>query len=123
MSSEHVVTKTTWPSGGNEKGSGSKVSVGLCCLPFLHMFAFIVQDTSKRLDLALWQQAWDRYALAAQVTGQMDFHLAMTHKAIVMDVANTAVSAEKRQRLLGVLYDEASRCVRVCLCISNVCAL
>ena len=38
------------------------------------------------LDLAVWQLAWDRYALVAASLGQMKFSEAMLHKATVMEV-------------------------------------
>ena len=53
--------------------------------------------------------AFDRYALAAQVTGQLSFQGAMKHKNVVTEVANSA-GAEGRTRMLGVMYDELSRC-------------
>ena len=65
------------------------------------------------MDVFLWQQAWDRYALAAQVTGQMPFELAMTHKAIVLKIAENGAGG--RSRFVGVLYDEVARCGSCCL--------
>ena len=55
-----------------------------------------------------WQLAWDRYALAAQVTGQLSFAGAMKHKLVVCEIAANAV-AEGRMPLLGVLFDEEAR--------------
>ena len=43
------------------------------------------------------------------MTGQLQFCDAMTHKCIVLDLANQAGS-DGRTRLLGVLYDELCRC-------------
>ena len=67
-----------------------------------------MQDAAKRLDLALWAQAFDRYALAVDMVGQMCFVDAIAHKNIVLEVSNLATS-EGRTRLLGVLYDELAR--------------
>ena len=83
-----------------------------------------MQEADKRLDLALWVQAFDRYmgtlcgtaifcnfvryALAAEMTDQLKFSDAIGHKCLVLDLANQAGS-EGRTRLLGVLYDELCR--------------
>ena len=69
----------------------------------------VLQEAGKSLGLALWMQAFDRYALAAQVTGQLSFLGAMKHKGIVTEVANSA-GAEGRTRMLGVMYDALARC-------------
>ena len=74
---------------------------------------FPIQVESKRLSrlpLALWQQAFDGYALAAQAVGQLEFGNAMAHKAIVQELA-CAAAAEGRKHPLGVIYDELARCV------------
>ena len=60
------------------------------------------------MDLASWLIAFDRYALAAAATNQMSFKASMSHKNIVVDVAMTAAS-ENRRPLLGVIYDEVAR--------------
>jgi len=52
--------------------------------------------------------AWDRYAVAAAVLGQMSYAAAMSHKNLVHEVAVSA-PAEGRKPLLGVLFDEVSR--------------
>ena len=55
-----------------------------------------------------WTMAWDRYAVAAAVLGQMSYAAAMSHKNLVHEVAVSA-PAEGRKPLLGVLFDEVSR--------------
>ncbi len=44
-----------------------------------------VEDAARRLEMAAWQLAWDRYALAAAVVGQLTFTQAMQHKSVVME--------------------------------------
>ena len=67
------------------------------------------QANSRRLELAQWLCAWDRYALAAEaVPHQMGFALAVQHKNIVMEIACDA-KAKGRNELVGVLYDEIAR--------------
>lgn len=66
------------------------------------------QGASKRLELAAWQCAWDRYSLAAHVTGQLTVSQAAEHKAVVLEIAFSA-GTEGRRMLLGVLYDEVVR--------------
>ena len=56
----------------------------------------------------MWLTAWDRYALACAMVGQMDFADAMRHKSVVTEVASSALKEGKRS-LLGVLYDEVAR--------------
>ena len=53
--------------------------------------------------------AFDRYAIAAQVTGQMTYKVAMLHKEVVLEVVANGMADSKRP-LLGVLYDEVVRC-------------
>ena len=68
------------------------------------------------MDLCTWQVAFDRYALAAQIAGQLTFKDAMLHKSVVLEVAANAWM-EGRRPLLGVVYDEVARlafCVVVC---------
>ena len=71
------------------------------------MSSNIVQ-AGRRLDLASWLIAFDRYALAAAATNQMSFQACMNHKNVVVDVAMSAL-AEKRRNVLGVIYDEVAR--------------
>ena len=52
--------------------------------------------------------AWDRYAIAAAVLGQMPYDVAMLHKDHVYETAVNAFG-EDRLPLLGVLFDEVSR--------------
>ena len=55
---------------------------------------------------------YERYALAAQVLGQMPYFTAMEHKANVLETACLAKD-EGMTPILGVLFDEVSRCVSV----------
>ncbi len=82
---------------------------------------------SRRLEVAAWMAAWDRFALAATVIGFMSFDVAMMHKANVIEVLALVsvrvtccsacagvqiaanANAEGRRPLLGVLYDEVAR--------------
>ena len=59
--------------------------------------------------MAVWSQAFDGYALAAQALDQLKFSAAMSHKCIVQELASTA-GAEGRRPLLGVVYDDVARC-------------
>ena len=52
--------------------------------------------------------AWDRYAVAAAISEQMPFAVAMLHKKMVLNVAVDAGNEDKTS-LLGVLFDEVSR--------------
>ena len=68
------------------------------------------QEASRRWSgLAVWLQAFDGYALAAQALDQLKFSAAMSHKCIVQELASTA-GAEGRRPLLGVVYDDVARC-------------
>jgi len=104
------------------------------------------QASGRKLELSSWLLAWDRYAVAAevvcssscvrcvsptrlvaQVTGQLDFKMAMTHKAKVAEVSPCICNAARKcvdapvlevatmaavqgQRcVLAVLYDELLR--------------
>ncbi len=44
-----------------------------------------VEDAVRRLEMAAWQLAWDRYALAAAVVDQLTFTQAVQHKSVVME--------------------------------------
>ncbi len=84
------------------------------------------KDLSRRPDFSAWLLAWDRYAIGttchyhceppcrdsvvtgAAVIGQMSFITAMKHKAIVTEVACSAMSKGKWS-IMGVLFDEVSR--------------
>ena len=70
------------------------------------------QKTSKAagavLGLAQWQMAFDAYALAAAMLGQMTYQSAMCHKRLVCEIACNA-AGEQRNTLLGVLYDSIVR--------------
>ena len=59
----------------------------------------------------MWLTAWERYAIACAMVGQMDFADAMRHKSVVTEVACSALKEGKRS-LLGVLYDEVARQVK-----------
>ena len=66
------------------------------------------QEVNRRLEVAQWQQAWDRYTLAAVVVGQLSFYAATTYKGVVLEVASNA-RAEGRKPLLAMFYDELAR--------------
>ena len=66
----------------------------------------------KYVDFAWWLLAWDRYALAAVATKQMDFKQAMQHKAVVAEVAANAAT-EGKSSLVAVIYDDLVRYVRL----------
>ena len=85
------------------------------------------QPKSKRpLDLASWQVAWDRfgnsscvlklcvsgfsvrYMLAAVVLKQFSFVDGLRHKAVVVEIAATAVK-EGGSPMLAVMYDKVAR--------------
>jgi hypothetical protein len=68
------------------------------------------KEMARRLELANWLAAWDRYSLAAAMLDQLTFVQTVQHKIVVTEVAALAHS-EARLPLLGVLYDEISRCV------------
>ena len=59
--------------------------------------------------MAPWQQAWERYALAAQIVEQMSFASAMEHKCVVLEIASNS-KAEGRKPFLAMIYDELARC-------------
>ena len=83
--------------------------------------------SKKRLDLAMWQLAWDRcdflrdvqlhrfhvscrrYTVAAVALEQLTFADCIRHKAVVMDVATTEAK-EGGNAVLGVFYDMEARC-------------
>ena len=73
-----------------------------------------VKEESRRLDWAAWLVAFDRYAIAAEVTGQMDYQTALLHKDVVLEVVVNGLSDGKRP-FLGVLYDEVVRSIYFCL--------
>ena len=65
---------------------------------------------TKKMDIARWSIAFDKYALAAACIGQMTLAQAMVHKEMCMKVAMAAGAGEtKRNRMLGVFYDEVCR--------------
>eukprot|EP00973_Karenia_brevis_P091852 12409470-Karenia_brevis.AAC.1 len=66
------------------------------------------KKTDYKLQLAYWMAAWDSYALAAAVLGQMKFETAIRHKRNCLEIAANA-PAGKRRQLLGVIYDELAR--------------
>ncbi len=68
----------------------------------------VKKELTRRLEPALWQLAWDRFALAQAMTEQMPFAKTLLHKQVCMEISVTA-SAEERFPLLGVLYDEVCR--------------
>ena len=62
----------------------------------------------KRMDLVLWQMAWDRFALAAAMLKMVPFSASMQHKGVVLEIAVSA-AAEDRLPVLAVIYDELVR--------------
>ena len=85
---------------------------GILCSRVAPLTVCGAQGASKRLAIHAWQTAWDSYALAAAVLGQMDFASAMAHKNIICEIVSGA-DAEGRRWLLAVLYDELARFVFV----------
>ena len=65
------------------------------------------KDT-KRMGLAFWMAAWDRYTLAAVCLGQLDFTSCTLYKTKIVDLAAEAM-ADSRGPLVAVLYDELLR--------------
>ena len=93
--------------------AGATEGTKVCCTHVVHWYSvasIFAQEETKRLDLCTWQVAYDRYALAAQITGQLSFRDAMVHKSVVLEVAANAKSVGRRP-LLGVVYDEVARFV------------
>eukprot|EP00973_Karenia_brevis_P027297 3763641-Karenia_brevis.AAC.1 len=68
------------------------------------------KDKKKDLKLSLpfWMLAWDSYAIAAAILGQLTYSAAVKHKLVVAEIATEAV-AEGRRPILGVIYDEIAR--------------
>ena len=67
---------------------------------------------AKKLDLAVWAAAFDKYAISAALTEQMTFATAMVHKDLCLQTGFQAHLEEPpRGRLLGVWYDEVVRFV------------
>ena len=59
----------------------------------------------------MWCAAWDRYTLITCGLKQLNFVACQQHKAVVVQVA--AEETGTRGPLVGVLYDELCRCVRI----------
>jgi hypothetical protein len=62
----------------------------------------------KYVDFAWWLLAWDRYALAAAATQQMDFNQAMQHKRVIAEIAADSAT-EGKSPLIAVIYDDLAR--------------
>ena len=61
----------------------------------------------------MWLVAWDRYSLATvAVDYQLTMDQAWLHKEVVLSIA-CAAKANGRTELLGVLYDELARHVKL----------
>ena len=60
------------------------------------------------LQFSEWTVAFDKYALAAQATGQMSLAAAYAHKEVCLGVAFRA-HIDGRTHKLGVVYDEVAR--------------
>ena len=63
---------------------------------------------AKRMDLVLWQMAWDRFAIAAAMLEMVPFSAAMQHKQVVLEIAVSA-AADDRKPVLAIVYDELVR--------------
>ena len=63
---------------------------------------------ARRLDLATWQMAWDRFALAAAMVKMIPFRAAMQYKQVVLEIGMGA-AAEDRKPVLAIIYDEMVR--------------
>jgi hypothetical protein len=61
----------------------------------------------RLLSIFQWGIAFDRYAIAASATNQMDFVTAMCHKDVCLQVA--ARAKMKRRQWLALCYDEVAR--------------
>ena len=64
------------------------------------------------MSLDSWQAAWQRYAIAAAITGQFPVEAAMRHREEVLAVAFSA-AGRTRSPLLGVFYDDLARYSRL----------
>ena len=65
------------------------------------------------MEFHWWLVAWDRYALAGVVVDhQLTMDQAWLHKEVVLSIA-CAAKANGRTELLGVLYDELARPVKL----------
>ena len=65
------------------------------------------------MEFHWWLVAWDRYSLAAVVVDhQLTMDQAWLHKEVVLSIA-CAAKANGRTELLGVLYDELARPVKL----------
>lgn len=59
--------------------------------------------SSRRLELAFWTAAWDRYSLAAAMVGMLSFNAAMAHKCNVIEVSFFSLLGAGRLVLLHLL--------------------
>ena len=66
------------------------------------------KKAKRSIGIVEWMAAFDRYALAADVTGQLPFGACLAHKNVCLRVAAKA-RVGGRARHLAVLYDELSR--------------
>ena len=91
----------------------------------------VVKDNNKggrKLSLATWQVAWDRYALAIDMVKMLEFGVAMRYKQagclclcgvvcflclfsqVILEVAmGAAAETPERNTTLGIIYDEQLR--------------
>ena len=69
---------------------------------------------NQRLELAVWQLAWEQHSLALVALGHMSWAAAQSHKAVVLELALGAYADEGRGQALGVIFDELCRCA-ICL--------
>lgn len=84
---------------------GVRVVVDEWCLVEVVPNAKGKQD--RRLDLAQWQIAWDRCALAMAMLEMIPYSAAMQHKQVVLEMA--IGHSEEHRPALGVVYDELVR--------------
>ena len=63
---------------------------------------------ARRLDLATWQLAWDRYTVAAVALDQLSFAQCQVHKDVVMEVA-AGEAKNGGSAAIGVYYDAEVR--------------
>ena len=103
---ERVVVVDPAQEGGRDHDEKKKaVSVAMCSRVCVATVALKVGN--RRLDMAEWQMAWDRYMLAAHATGQFKVCEGMKHKEIVQEVAMSAGFG--KGPLLGSFYDDIAR--------------
>ena len=114
-----------WSVQGGAEGESCVSCVAYCTA------IFNVQELTKRLEPFEWGLAWERYQLAAAITGQLTLEQAQRHKYVVSEVwvvsrtwrvsfafrcnllqiAASTAGSEGFRPILGALCDECARCV------------